>query len=132
MAANNLLLIVTVFVPLIGAVVSLFFWGRDRLQRRIGFAAGVTAWLASVGVLVAAMQDGPQVYRLGGWDAPFGIVLVGDALSSIMVLMSSTVLMAGLLYALGCHDKVVKQPACSVRCSPATCSPCSSLWRSWC
>ncbi|HRL10525.1 MAG TPA: proton-conducting transporter membrane subunit [Aggregatilineales bacterium] len=111
MAANNLLLIVTVFVPLIGAVVSLFFWGRDRIQRRIGFAAGVIAWLASIGVLAAAMQDGPQVYRLGGWDAPFGIVLVGDALSSIMVLMSSTVLMAGLLYALGCHDKVVKNPA---------------------
>ncbi|MDL1900508.1 hypothetical protein FBR02_07035 [Anaerolineae bacterium CFX9] len=111
MEANNILIVVTVFLPLMGGVLSLFLWGRDRLQRYLGFGIGVLAWLASLGVMFSALQDGPQVYRLGGWQPPFGIVLVGDALSTIMVVMSSTVLMMGLLYAVGCHDKVVKHPA---------------------
>lgn len=111
MEANNILLVATVFIPFLGGILSLFLWGRDRAQRWLGFGAGAAAWLASLGLLVAGIQNGPQVYYLGGWQAPFGIVLVGDALSTIMVVMSSTVMMMGLLYAIGCHDKVVKHPA---------------------
>jgi multicomponent Na+:H+ antiporter subunit D len=110
MAENNIAIILTVFVPLIGAVLSLMLWGYDRLQRYLGFGAGVIAWLASVAVLWDAMELGPQVYRLGNWQPPFGIVFVGDMFSSLFVVMSTTVLMMGLLYAIGCHDKVVKHP----------------------
>lgn len=110
MGTNNVLIILTVFLPLLGAGVSLLFWGRDRIQRYIGFGAGVIAWGASVGLLVNNLQEGPQIYRLGDWIPPFGIVLVSDMLSSLFVVMSSTVLMMGLLYAIGCHDKVVKHP----------------------
>ena len=111
MAESNFLIIVTVFFPLLSGVVSLLFWGQDRIQRYIGFGAGVVAWLASIGVLLATIDGGPQIYRLGDWTPPFGIVLVGDYLSSIFVVMSSTVMMMGLLYAIGCNDKVVRRPA---------------------
>jgi len=110
MEPNNLLLIITVFLPLIGGALSLLLWGRDRAQRYLGFCIGVLVWLASIGVLLGNIDTGPQVYRLGGWTPPFGIVLVGDMLSSIFVVMSTTVLMMGLLYAVGCNDKVVKHP----------------------
>jgi len=110
MASNNILLIVTIFLPLFGGVTSLILWGRHRAQRYVGFGTGVVAWLASLSVLWSNLQSGPQVYRLGGWSPPYGIVLVGDLLSSLFVVMSTTVLMMGLLYALGCNDKVVKNP----------------------
>ncbi len=107
---NNLLIVITVFAPLMAGMFSLLLWGRDRAQRYLGFGAGVIAWVASIGVLLGNIDTGPQIYRLGDWAPPFGIVLVGDMLSSIFVLMSTTVLMMGLLYAVGCNDKVVKHP----------------------
>jgi multicomponent Na+:H+ antiporter subunit D len=110
-AEDNLLIVASIFIPLMGGVLSLFFWGNDLIQRRIGLASGVLAWLASLAVLWATWEEGPQVYRLGGWLPPYGIILVSDLLSGMFVVMSSSVLMMGLLYAVGCHDKVVKQPS---------------------
>lgn len=108
---SNSLILVPIFLPLAGGVFSLFLWGRDKAQRYLGFGVGLVAWLASLGVLWANWQDGIQVYSLGGWQPPFGIILVADMLSSLFVVMSTTVLMAGLLYAIGCNDKVVKHPS---------------------
>lgn len=36
-----------------------------------------------------AMSDGPLVLRVGGWIAPYGIVLVADTLAGIMLALSS-------------------------------------------
>jgi multicomponent Na+:H+ antiporter subunit D len=110
MGPNNLLILLTVFLPLAGGVFCLALWGYNRLQRYVALTIGVLTWLASIGILISVLQDGPQVYRLGNWAPPYGIVLVGDLLSSLLVLMSTTVLMMGLLYAVGCHDKVVRHP----------------------
>ena len=45
----------------------------------IAIAAGL-AWTASDGTII--------LYQLGDWAAPFGIVLVGDMLSTLMVLLN--------------------------------------------
>ena len=49
---------------------------------------------ASAGIAVAltamAATSPPLVYRLGAWPAPFGIVVVVDRLSALMVLLAST------------------------------------------
>jgi multicomponent Na+:H+ antiporter subunit D len=81
-----------------------------KLQHGLGLAAGTGAWLCSIGVLIANLESGPQLYRLGGWPTPFGIVLVADLLSALFAVMSTTVVAAGILYALGCKDKVVSVP----------------------
>jgi multicomponent Na+:H+ antiporter subunit D len=47
---------------------------------------------------------------MGLWQAPFGITLTADPLGVFMVLMSQTVLSAGLLYSLGSTEKVVHYP----------------------
>ncbi len=110
MMQDNIFVMITVIAPLLGGAVSLALWGRNTAQRYLGFGVGVVSWLASVAVLWANIQGDPQIYRLGGWQPPFGIVLVGDLLSSMFVVMSTTVLMMGLLYAVGCNDKVVSHP----------------------
>jgi multicomponent K+:H+ antiporter subunit D len=42
-----------------------------------------------------------MLYQLGDWAAPFGIVLVGDRLSTMMVLLTAVLALFVLLYAIG-------------------------------
>lgn len=106
----NILVLGTVFLPLLGAALGLLVARNLKLQHGLGLATGTGAWLCSIGVLIANLESGPQVYRLGGWPTPFGIVLVADLLSAVFAVMSTTVVAAGILYALGCKDKVVSVP----------------------
>lgn len=108
---NNLLVFTTVFTAFFGAVLALALARYNRAQRWVGFLASLIAWGSSLALLIVVLDGGPQIYRLGGWDAPIGIVLVADQLSALFGLMSSTVLMAGLLYAVHCRDKCVTYPA---------------------
>ena len=59
---------------------------------QIAIALGL-AWQASDGTVT--------LYQLGDWAAPFGIVLVGDRLSTLMVLLTATLALFVLLYAIG-------------------------------
>ncbi|MFZ4815870.1 MAG: complex I subunit 5 family protein [Phototrophicaceae bacterium] len=104
---NNVFILAAVFVPFVGAVLSLGV-PNNAVQRWIGVIASFIAWLASIFVLIANVQSGPQLYRMGGWQPPYGIVLVADMLSAMFVLMASTVMFAGLVYALYCRDKCVR------------------------
>jgi multicomponent K+:H+ antiporter subunit D len=61
-------------------------------------AAGVLA-LASL-LIVQATQSAPQAYHLGDWPAPFGIVLVLDRLSALMVLVTAVLGVIVLTYAM--------------------------------
>jgi multicomponent Na+:H+ antiporter subunit D len=107
----NILVLGTVFLPLFAAALGLLLARNRTLQHLLGLIGVVGAWLCSIGVLLANLETGtPQIYRLGGWPTPFGIVLVADLLSSLFAVMSTTVVAAGVLYALGCKDKVVTYP----------------------
>lgn len=65
---------------------------------------------ALLGLLVAAamVHDASggewRVYRLGAWPAPFGIVLVVDRLSALMVLLTQLLAVPVILYASGGWD----------------------------
>ncbi len=52
----------------------------------------------SLYLLAKVWDDGIQVYRQGDWAAPFGITLVADLFSCIMVAISMTVATAVLFY----------------------------------
>jgi len=108
---NNLFVLGTVFLPIFGAVLALLLVRHDRAKRWLSFLASWAAWACSLVVAVQAFGEGPQVYRMGGYQPPFGIVLVADHLGALFGLMSATVMMAGLLYAVHCKDKCVSYPA---------------------
>ncbi len=108
---TNPLLLGTIFVPLLCAAFGLLIGRFRTLQHLLIFGGGVVAWVCSVLLLVANFESGVQIYRMGGWEPPFGIVLVADKLSSVFAVMATTVVAAGLLYALGCKDKCVTYPA---------------------
>ncbi|WP_099824394.1 monovalent cation/H+ antiporter subunit D [Oceaniglobus indicus] len=72
-----------------------------RIQRTFSLA-GVLALIAIAASLAWQVSDGSIVlYRLSDWAAPFGIVLVGDRLSTMMVLLTVVLALFVLLYAIG-------------------------------
>lgn len=78
-------------------------WMRfDLRTQRIFSVAGTLALLAvAVGLLIAASDGQTQVYKLGNWDAPFGIVLVLDRLAALMLVLTALLAVAVVLYAIG-------------------------------
>ena len=108
---NPHLVLLPILIPLTGAAVGLLLWRAPRVQRAWSFGALLTSAAASAALLWAAWTRGPVVFQLGGWAAPFGISLVGDLLGATMVIMAQGVLVAGMIYALGCRDKCATYPA---------------------
>ena len=80
--------------------------GHRRLlqARRIALVSAVLGLLLALLLLRQADTGVLAVYRLGGWPAPFGIVLVVDRLSALMLLLTSLVALPVLLYASGGWD----------------------------
>lgn len=111
MTPNNLFVLAPIFFPLSGAALGVLFAHHRRVQQWLGVGATALAWLSSIVVLIQNWNDGLQLYRLGGWEPPYGIVLAPDMLSAIFCVMATTVVMAGAIYILGCHDKCVSYPA---------------------
>ncbi|WP_299628792.1 monovalent cation/H+ antiporter subunit D [uncultured Tateyamaria sp.] len=70
--------------------------------QRVFSVVGVLALIATAAGLAWQTSDGTVLlYQLGDWAAPFGIVLVGDRLSTMMVLLTAVLALFVLLYAIG-------------------------------
>ena len=95
-------IIAPVILPAVMGAFIVLLMRNDLLLQRI-FSVATTLGLVAVAtaLLVAASHEGPEVYRLGNWPAPFGIVLVLDRLSAMMVMLTAVLAMATQLYAIG-------------------------------
>ncbi len=95
-----------ILVPIIlPALVAPFIVLAARNHIGIQRVISLTGVLALVGIalgLALRVSDGTVLlYQLGDWAAPFGIVVVGDRLSTMMVLLTSVMAFFVLLYAIG-------------------------------
>jgi multicomponent K+:H+ antiporter subunit D len=92
--------ILPVLVPALAAVLMLLAGAeRIRLHRAIGLASCI-ALLAVAMLLVQRAAGGAiDVYALGEWPAPFGIVLVIDRLAALMLLLVALVALPIVRYA---------------------------------
>lgn len=90
-----------VLLPLLGAASALIL-GRHRRAQMLVSTAVLASVVVNASVLLAVVDDSePMAVTVGGWPAPFGIVLVVDRLSAIMLLVSAIVLLVVLVYAVG-------------------------------
>ncbi|WP_403023677.1 Na+/H+ antiporter subunit D [Salinibacterium sp. GXW1014] len=90
-----------VILPLLGAAGALIAGRRRRLQVMVTIAALVAVLVVSVFLLIEVDAQGALVMAVGGWDAPFGISLVVDRLSALMLIVSAAVLLAVLIFSVG-------------------------------
>lgn len=95
---NSALMIWPIVLPLMTALAALLMV-RPTVWRRWLVGGSAAAQLA-VALAIAHSSYGqpPQVLALGGWVAPFGIVLVGDLLAGIMLTLGAVTALASLLF----------------------------------
>ncbi len=97
----NALVPLLVLIPLLSAAATLVVVRSPRAQRIVA-ALGLSAVLViGAALLVIVDSSGPAVMEVGGWAAPFGIVLVVDRLAALMVVVSALVLLAVLVFSVG-------------------------------
>lgn len=104
------LVLLPILIPLTGAAMALLLRRQRPLQAAWAMGTILTSLAASGRLLWTVATQGPVIFQSGGWEAPFGISLVGDMLSATLAVMSQAVIAAGVLYALGARDKVVRYP----------------------
>ncbi len=94
-------IIVPVILPALLAPLIGWIMRHDITLARVASVAGTVVLVAvAAGLAVAASGGETFLYRLGDWPAPFGIVLVLDRLSALMVLLTSILALIVLIHAI--------------------------------
>jgi multicomponent K+:H+ antiporter subunit D len=104
------IVVAPILVPLITGAILLFI---DERKRNFKAVVSVVSSLVLLAVAVALFMEvnstvstevaaviSTGVYLLGNWPAPFGIVLVADRLSGLMVLLVALLALPALIYSL--------------------------------
>jgi multicomponent Na+:H+ antiporter subunit D len=101
----TLVVALPILIPLCTGTVCLLCWGRVGLQRIVSVGSGVVNLAVALTLLWHVCVDGILVSMMGNWPPPFGIALVADLLSTIMVVLSATMGLTVLLYSFGDIDR---------------------------
>ena len=91
------LTVLMILLPLISAAFILVFRGVN-LQRFIALVVLAALTVISALLNIVAATHGIQTVQVGGWEAPIGITLVADRLSSRMLVVASLVRFAVMWY----------------------------------
>ncbi|GEL39637.1 putative K(+)/H(+) antiporter subunit D [Methylorubrum extorquens] len=92
------LVVLPIVLPIAAAgVMFLMDERRHRLKSAISLAT-VLVLLGIALALVGRAAEAPEVYRLGNWAAPYGIVLVADRLSAVMLTLAGVLGLAALVF----------------------------------
>lgn len=100
------LIILPIILPIITAAALIPADERNRtLKGVIAFASTVVVFIVSILLMRMAAspgegESGASVYLLGNWPAPFGIVLVLDRLSALMLVLTGLLAMATQVFSM--------------------------------
>lgn len=105
----NALLVTPILLPMAAAVLMLIAQHSRRWHVAINLAATFASLVVAVLLLQAVKHNGVPgavgVYLPGNWDVPYGIVLVADRLSALMLLLTAVVGLAALVFAIARWDR---------------------------
>ena len=99
------LMIAPVVLPLVAGAIMLALGGEQRRNVNAALNVASTFTLVAVSIVLLRAADAAptgvaSVYRLGGWPAPFGIILVADRLATLMLLLTSLLAVAAVVFSL--------------------------------
>jgi multicomponent K+:H+ antiporter subunit D len=100
----NHLIAVPVVLPAMTAALLVLAFRNGSKGQGIVSAISTTLQLVAAIALCMSATAGPQAYAIGSWPAPFGVVLVLDRLSAVMLVLAATIGLGVVLYALGGWD----------------------------
>ena len=100
----NQLLFLPLLIPLATAIGTLFAWNRSTVQRYLSVCGSAALVVAGGMILTTVRGEGIMSAQAGDWPAPFGITLVADLFSAIMVLIAGIMGLAVAAYSLASAD----------------------------
>ncbi|CDQ18075.1 multisubunit sodium/proton antiporter, MrpD subunit [Halobacillus karajensis] len=93
------LAVLPILMPLIAGILVAFIHKKTTLVRNISKGLAIIN-LVIVGLVFMQVRDqGSIVLEMGSWEAPFGIVLVGDLLAMTLVLTTNIIAVACVFFA---------------------------------
>lgn len=92
------LLILPIIIPFMAAVLLIFFRKAVVAQRWISVISAMGMLAASVVLVRKVHTDGIQTLDVGSWPAPFGITLVSDMLSALLVTATSFIALCCIIF----------------------------------
>jgi multicomponent K+:H+ antiporter subunit D len=97
-AWSDHLVVLPVVLP-IAVAGAMFLMDERRRRLKSGLSLVTMLLLLGIALLLVGRADGAaQVYHLGNWDAPYGIVLVVDRLSALMLALASVLGLCALVF----------------------------------
>ncbi|WP_445395247.1 Na+/H+ antiporter subunit D [Zobellella sp. An-6] len=96
----NAEVIIPILIPMLAGALTLICWRWRLVQRWISVFSGAALLAAGLYLLVQVQERGILVSTMGAWPAPYGITLVADLLSVIMVLVAGVIGLAVAVYSL--------------------------------
>src|SRR5690625_1859537 len=92
------LLILPIILPFLFAILLLFFKNHIRVQRFLTLLGLAVSLVAALCLMWKVKTVGVQTVTLGSWPAPFGITLVADMLSALLVTTSIIISICVVMY----------------------------------
>ena len=92
------LIILPILIPLLTGAILIFLKNRIMAQRVVATLSSITTLIVSFLLVRKVRNDGIQSLNIGSWDAPFGITLVSDMFSAILVFTTSIIAFVCLIY----------------------------------
>ena len=99
-----------ILIPLFGAILQAFMgYAPVALRRTLGIGTTALTLVAAIMLLVLADDGAYRLYAFGNWQPPFGIVLILDRLSALMLVLTAVLALFAHVYSLGGADEDNRQ-----------------------
>ncbi len=93
-----------IVLPFVTAAITLLLRRKPAWQYRVSLIGAAFHLMLCVAVLIMVTNSGVRALQVGGWKAPFGISLVADHLSALMLVVTGILGTATAVYARGEMD----------------------------
>ncbi|WP_132370669.1 Na+/H+ antiporter subunit D [Melghiribacillus thermohalophilus] len=93
------LAVLPIVIPLLSGIIAAFFHKKIILVRFFSKFMIIFNLLASVWIGFYIMENGSVILETGDWKAPYGIILVADQLSIILVITTNVIASLAVFYA---------------------------------
>lgn len=102
---KDVLLILPVVIPMLTAITALLAYRSLRAQRIVSMGGAGALLAADIVLLTRVLQSGVQATHIGKWPAPYGITVVADIFSGLMLLLTGLIGFTVALYSLASIDR---------------------------
>lgn len=105
MYTTDILLVLPILIPFYTAIFCVLMWQHRQIQRLLAVSGSGGLLFISLVLFNEVRTQGILVTAIGNWPAPFGISVVADLFSAVMVVMSSLIGFCVVIFSLVSVDE---------------------------